>query len=92
MTSFTGSLTNFSGEPKEEGPIPARLTVRGEPEELLGERGGVPPAGNIEGNGLLEEALVLLECPTMLKATPAFASSSKDFICTDIQQEESFSR
>lgn len=89
MTSFTGSLTNFSGEPNEEGPIPARFTVRGEPEELLGESGGVPPVGNIEGNGLLEDPLVLLEFPPTLKATPAFASSSKDLICMQMQQQES---
>lgn len=86
MTSFTGSLTTFSGEPKEEGPIPARFMIRGEPVLLLGESGGAPPAGNNEGSGLLGEAFVLLEFPATLKATPAFASSSKDFICMQMQQ------
>lgn len=81
MTSFTGSLTNFNGEPREEGPVPVRFITRGEPEELLGDSGGVPllPAGNMEGNELFAVAFVLLEL--IFSGKPAFASSSKDFTC-----------
>lgn len=81
MTSRTGSLTNFRGEPKEEG-LTLCFTVRGEPEELLGESGGALPAAKIEGNGLLPIAFELQEFPETLDAVPAFASSIKDFTCT----------
>lgn len=83
MTSFTGSLTNFNGEPREEGPVPVRFITRGEPEELLGDSGGVPllPAGNMEGNELFAVAFVLLEFPGTFSGKPAFASLSKDFTC-----------
>lgn len=61
--------------------------IRGEPEVLRGESGGAPPAGNKEGSGLLPAAFGLLEFPGTLMATPAFASSSKDFICIQMQQQ-----
>ena len=63
MTSRTGSLTNFKGEPNVEGPSPPRFTTRGDPELLLGESGGALPAGNIEGNGPLVAAFPPLEPP-----------------------------
>lgn len=85
MTSFTGSLTNFNGEPKEEGPVPIRFITRGEPEELLGDSGGVPPAGNMEGKELLAAAFELLEFPETFSDKPAFASSSKDFTCMQME-------
>ncbi|WRX19797.1 hypothetical protein QQP08_012284 [Theobroma cacao] len=54
MTSRTGSLTILRGEPKEEGPDRC-LPIRGEPEVLRGESGGVLAAGNMEGNKLVVE-------------------------------------
>jgi hypothetical protein len=80
ITSLTGSLTNFNGEPKDDGPAPdPRLITRGEPEVLLGESGGALPAGNIDGRELLEAAFVLVELPATLSTAPVFASSIKDF-------------
>lgn len=79
MISRTGSLTNFSGEPNEEG-LALCFVVRGEPDELRGESGGVLPAENMEGNELLATAFVLV-FPSALKGTPAFASASKDLTC-----------
>lgn len=78
MTSLIGSLTNFSGEPKDEGPTPPRFMTRGDPELLLGESGGALPAGNIEGNALVAVAFPLLELPGVFKGTPAFASLIND--------------
>lgn len=83
MNSCTGSLTNFNGEPKEEGPVFC-LDMRGEPDELLGESGGALPAGNKEGNELPPEALVLTEIPKKLTGLPTFASSIKDFTYTQV--------
>lgn len=56
--------------------------MRGEPDELLGDSGGVLPAGNKEGNGLLPVPFAVEEFLGELKAAPAFASSIKDFTCT----------
>lgn len=81
INSFTGSLTNFRGEPRVDGPNLC-FTTRGEPDELLGESGGALPAGNIEGNELLEAAWGLEDVPLIFKETPAFALLSKDFTCT----------
>lgn len=53
-----GSLTTFSGEPKFEGPTLC-FVIRGEPDVLLGERGGALPAGNMEGKELLVAVLPL---------------------------------
>lgn len=58
------------------------LTKRGEPDELLGESGGALPAGNMEGNELLEAAFGLEDVPVTFKGTPAFALLSNDFTCT----------
>lgn len=50
MTSFSGSVTNFNGDPSDDGPTPKpRFIKRGDPEVLLGERGGALPVGNMEG-------------------------------------------
>jgi hypothetical protein len=46
---------------------------------LLGESGGALPAGNIEGNELLEAAFVPPEDPATFRVAPDFASSIKDF-------------
>lgn len=80
ITSLTGSLTNFRGDPKDDGPaLDPRLITRGEPAVLLGESGGALPAGNIDGKELLEAAFVLAELPATFSVAPAFASSIKDF-------------
>lgn len=51
---------------------------------LLGESGGAPPAGNMEGNEVLAlELLALLLVAEILKGEPAFASSTNDFTCTE---------
>lgn len=82
MISLTDSRTTFSGEPNEEGLVLC-FVVRGEPDELRGESGGVLPAGNREGNGLIERAFVLVEFSGALNGTPAFASASNDLICVE---------
>lgn len=74
INSLTGSLTTFSGEPKFEGPGLCFI-IRGEPDVLLGESGGALPAGNKDGNGLVDEACGLEEFPGTFKG-PAFASFS----------------
>lgn len=74
MTSRAGSGTNFSGEAR--GGLLRCFEKRGEPEELLGESGGVLPAGNTDG-----KVLPLAEFERALKGVPAFASSIKDFTC-----------
>jgi len=80
MTSLTGSLTNFSGDPNEG--LFLCFVVRGEPDELRGESGGVLPTGNKEGRELLDkEAFVLVEFSSALKAALAFASASNDLTC-----------
>jgi len=79
MTSLTGSLTNFSGDPNEG--LFLCFVVRGEPDELRGESGGVLPAGNKEGRELLDRAFVLVEFSSALKAAPAFASAINDLNC-----------
>lgn len=81
---MTGSLTNFKGEPKTEGPALC-FTIRGEPDELLGESGGALPAGNMEGNELVEAAFGLEHDPDTFRGTPALALLSKDFTCTHIK-------
>lgn len=73
MTSRTGSLTILRGEPKEERPDRC-LTVRGEPEVLRGDSGGVLAAGNMEGNELVVETLILMEFPVDV---PVFTSVSR---------------
>lgn len=78
MTSRTGSLTTFKGEPNAER-AGLCFIIRGEPDVLLGESGGVLLAGNMEGKELLEAAFTLLEFPRAFKGVPAFASASKDF-------------
>jgi len=80
INSFTGSLTTFKGEPKLEGPTLC-FTMRGEPDELLGERGGAVPAGNMEGKELLEE-FGLEQFPGTFKGAPDFASFSNDVTYT----------
>ena len=78
INSLTGSLTNFRGELKVEGPTLCFIT-RGEPEVLLlGDSGGALPAGNMEGNELLAAAFVAEEFPGTFKGTPAFASFSNE--------------
>lgn len=50
---------------------------------LLGESGGVLPAGNIDGNEEAElSALPLPELPGTWRGMPALASSSSDKTCT----------
>ena len=80
MTSRTGSLTNFKGEPNEEGLVLC-FVVRGEPDELRGESGGVLPAGNMDGNELFAKAFVHVEFPSAPNGTPAFASATSDLTC-----------
>lgn len=81
ITSFTGSLRTFSGEPNTEGPALC-FTIRGDPDELLGESGGVLPAENMEGMEFDEAAFGLEHVPETFKGTPALALLSKDFTCT----------
>ena len=80
MISRTGSLTTFSGEPNEEGLLLC-FVVRGEPDELRGESGGVLPAGNKEGNELLAKAFVIVEFSSAHKGAPALASAINDLTC-----------
>lgn len=80
MTSRTGSLTNFNGEPREEGLFFC-LDMRGEPDALLGENGGALPTGNMEGNELTTAVLPLAEIPAMLMGFPGFALSIKVLTC-----------
>lgn len=81
MASLTGSLTNFSGEPREEGLV-FGFEKRGEPEELRGESGGVLPAGNMEGSELIPVELALKEFPwELLIEMPDDASSMRDLTC-----------
>lgn len=54
---------------------------RGEPDELLGESGGVLPAGNIEGNVLLAPAFVPADVPETFRGPVPLALLSKDFAC-----------
>lgn len=75
-----GSLTTFKGEPRLEGPALC-FTIRGEPDELLGERGGAVPAGNIEGKELLA-AFGLEQLPGTFKGAPDLASLSNDVTYT----------
>nr|AFK37896.1 unknown [Medicago truncatula] len=63
--------------------------VRGEPDELRGESGGVLAAGNKEGNGLIERAFVFVEFSSALKGTPAFASASNDLTRRQVSGSES---
>lgn len=77
---MTGSLTTFRGELKLEGPTLC-FTMRGEPDVLLGERGGAVPAGNMEGKELFA-AFGLEQLPGTFKGPPDFASLSKDDIYT----------
>ena len=51
--------------------------MRGEPDELLGDRGGAVPAGNMEGKELLA-AFGLEQFPGTFKGTPDLASLSND--------------
>lgn len=80
ISSLTGSFTNFKGDPNIEGPA-LGLVVRGEPDELLGESGGVLPAGNIDGKELLVATFVLEEVPVTFKGPPALALLSKFLTC-----------
>ena len=77
MTSRTGSLINLRGEPKEERPALC-FTVRGEPETLRGESGGVLTEGNMDGIEPPEPAFALLELPTAFRGPPVLATESKD--------------
>lgn len=88
MTSCTGSMENFNGDPRDEWLLLC-FEMRGEwgePEELLGESGGVLPAGNVEGNELLPEKFTVEEFPSPLIGTPALASAIKDFTYTHMTQ------
>lgn len=78
ITSLTGSLTTFKGEPKLEKPTLC-FRMRGEP-DVLGERGGAVPAGNMKGAELLV-AFGLEQFPGTFKGTPDFASLSNDVTC-----------
>lgn len=78
ISSFTGSFTNFSGELRADGPTLCFMN-RGEPDKLLGESGGVLPAGNIEGKELLVTACVLDDVPETFKGPPPFTLLSNDF-------------
>lgn len=62
---------------------------RGEPDELLGESGGVLPAGNIEGSELIAVAFEV-DVPEASKGQPPLALLSKVFTC-QIQLVISFS-
>ena len=77
INSFIGSLTTFRGEPKFEGPTLCFVT-RGEPVELRGERGGVLPAGNIDGKELPVAEFALDEFPEIFKGAPVLASLTRD--------------
>lgn len=55
--------------------------MRGEPDELLGERGGAVPAGNMEGKELLA-AFGLEQLPGTFRGTPDLASLSNDVTYT----------
>lgn len=81
MISLTGSLITFSGERKEG--LVLCFMVRGEPDELRGESGGVLPAANKEGNKLLERAFVFAEFSSAPNGAPAFASASNDLTCVN---------
>jgi len=52
--------------------------MRGEPDVLLGERGGAVPAGNMEGTLL---AFGLEQFPATFKGLPDFASLSNNVTC-----------
>lgn len=80
INSLTGSFTNFKADPNIDGPA-LGLVVRGEPDELLGESGGVLPAGNIDGKELLVATFVLEEVPVTFNEPPALALLSKFFTC-----------
>nr|CAN63015.1 hypothetical protein VITISV_017408 [Vitis vinifera] len=84
MGSRTGSVTNFSGEPSEEGLVLC-FETRGEEDALLGEMGGALPAGNREGNGLFAAEFALEQFTEALKEAPAFASLIKDFTCNYVR-------
>lgn len=87
MTSCNGSLTIFNGEAKEEGPALC-LETRGEPEAARGERGGVLPAGNTEGNELPETFTLVF--PREFKEVPDFASDSSDLTYVQTEQKKYF--
>lgn len=55
--------------------------MRGEPDVLLGDRGGALPAGNMEGKELPEIACGLDEFPGTFKGPPALASLISDVTC-----------
>ena len=77
MTSRTGSLTILRGEAKQEGPDRC-LAIRGEPEVLRGESGGVFAVGNMDGNKLVVETLIPVEFTVAFNDdVPVFASVSK---------------
>lgn len=82
MTSRPCSVTNFSGEPR--GGLLRCFDKRGDPDELLGESGGVLPAVNTDGK-LFPPAefklFKLFEFEKAFNGVPAFASSIKDFTC-----------
>lgn len=81
MSSRRGSLTNFNGEPREEGLF-LNLAKRGDPAELLGESGGALPAGNKEADDELPAiGLDAEEEEEFGKDVPALASSINDFTC-----------
>ena len=77
INSFIGSLTTFRGEPKFERATLCFVT-RGEPVELRGERGGVLPAGNMDGKELPVATFELDEFPEKFKGAPVLASLTKD--------------
>lgn len=61
------------------------MDIRGEPDELLGESGGVLPAENMEGIAFPEVAFGLLVDPDTFKEIPALALLSKDLTCIQIR-------
>ena len=83
IISLTGSLDFFKGDPKANGPIPPLrkddFGDKGAPDALLGDRGGVLPDENIEGN--IEPDNVAFPTLGTDNATPALASSSNDKTC-----------
>jgi hypothetical protein len=80
IISLAGSLDFFRGDPVANGPVAALLKDdfgdKGAPDALLGDRGGVLPDENIEGN--IEADNVAFPILGTDNATPALASSSND--------------
>ena len=83
IISLVGSLDFRRGDPAANGPVPPLRMEdfgdKGAPDALLGDRGGVLPDENIEGN--IEPDNVAFPTLGTDNATPALASSSNDKTC-----------